>query len=40
MAQDPVCHRGVDEEKAAGKVDYQGQTYYFCSVSCLMRICE
>lgn len=34
MVQDPVCHMDVDEKQAAGKVEYQGQTYYFCSASC------
>ncbi len=34
MAKDPVCHMEVNENEAAGKVEYQGQTYYFCSVSC------
>jgi Cu+-exporting ATPase len=24
----------IDEKKAAGKSDYQGQTYYFCSTAC------
>jgi Cu+-exporting ATPase len=34
MAIDPVCHMEVNEKEAAGKVEYQGQTYYFCSASC------
>ncbi len=34
MAKDPVCHMDVNEKEAAGNVVYQGQTYYFCSVSC------
>ena len=34
MAKDPVCGMDVDEKKAAGKSDYQGQTYYFCSPGC------
>ena len=24
----------VDEKQAASKVEYQGQTYYFCSANC------
>jgi len=24
----------VDEQKAAGKSDYQGKTFYFCSETC------
>ena len=31
---DPVCHMQVDPAHAAGKYDYQGQTYYFCNPRC------
>ena len=34
MAKDPVCGMQVDEKKAAGKSEYQGQAYYFCSPGC------
>jgi YHS domain-containing protein len=34
MAKDPVCGMMVDEAKAAGKSEYQGQTYYFCAAVC------
>jgi P-type Cu+ transporter len=34
MATDPVCKMTVDEKKAAGKSDYKGTTYYFCSTMC------
>ncbi len=34
MAKDPVCGMEVDEKTAAGKSEYQGQTYYFCSAGC------
>lgn len=34
MAIDPVCGMEVDEEKAAGKSEYNGETYYFCSPGC------
>ncbi len=34
MATDPVCKMTVDEKKAAGKSDYKGKTYYFCSPVC------
>lgn len=34
MARDPVCGMQVDEAQAAGRSEYQGQTYYFCSASC------
>lgn len=33
-ATDPVCGMQVDPQQAAGSSDYQGQTYYFCSVGC------
>ena len=32
MAIDPVCKMQVDENKAAGRSEYKGKTYYFCSV--------
>ncbi|HJW89793.1 MAG TPA: YHS domain-containing protein [Anaerolineales bacterium] len=34
MAKDPVCGMTVGEESAAGKSEYKGQTYYFCSKGC------
>ena len=34
MVKDPVCGMDVDPKTAAGKSDYQGQTYYFCSPGC------
>jgi YHS domain-containing protein len=34
MAKDPVCGMNVDEKNAPAKSEYQGQTYYFCSVGC------
>ena len=37
MAIDPVCKMKVDESKAAGKSEYKGQTYYFCSSGCKVR---
>ena len=33
-AIDPVCEMQVDEQTAAAKSEYQGQTYYFCSPGC------
>ena len=33
-AKDPVCGMDVDPEQAAGKSEYQGQTYYFCGEGC------
>jgi Cu+-exporting ATPase len=34
MAKDPVCGMNVDEKSAAGKSEYKGQAYYFCSTGC------
>jgi YHS domain-containing protein len=34
MAKDPMCGMQMSEEQAAGKSEYQGQTYYFCSARC------
>ena len=32
--KDPVCGMEIDPAKAAGKSEYKGQTYYFCSPGC------
>ena len=32
--KDPVCGMDIDPETAAGKSEYKGQTYYFCSTGC------
>lgn len=34
MAKDPVCGMDVEENTAAGKSEYEGKTYYFCSPGC------
>jgi membrane fusion protein, copper/silver efflux system len=34
VVKDPVCGMDVDPNEAAGKVEYQGKTYYFCSNEC------
>jgi Cu+-exporting ATPase len=34
---DPVCGMSVEPSRARGSTVYQGQTYYFCSPSCLQR---
>ena len=34
MEKDPVCGMDVDPKRAAGKSEYKGQTYYFCSSGC------
>ena len=34
MEKDVVCGMQIDPAKAAGKSEYQGKTYYFCSKPC------
>ena len=34
-ALDPVCGMTISPDDAVGHVDYNGQTYYFCSQSCI-----
>ena len=34
MAIDPVCGMEVDEATAQWTSEYQGETYYFCSLGC------
>lgn len=34
IEKDPVCGMDVDPKTAAGKSDYQGKTFYFCSPGC------
>ena len=34
MVKDPVCGMMVDPETAPAKVEYKGQTYYFCAPGC------
>lgn len=34
MVKDPVCGMTIDPKSAAGKSEYNGQTYYFCSLGC------
>lgn len=34
MYKDPVCGMDVDPATTAGKSEYKGQTYYFCSPGC------
>ena len=33
-SRDPVCGMVVNQDRAAGKTEYAGQTYYFCSTVC------
>ena len=34
MVKDLVCGMEIDPKTAAGKIEYKGQTYYFCSPGC------
>lgn len=34
MVKDPVCGMDVDPKTVPLSSNYQGQTYYFCSVGC------
>jgi Cu+-exporting ATPase len=37
MATDPICGMTVEPATAAGRFEYEGVTYYFCSTHCLDR---
>jgi P-type Cu+ transporter len=32
--KDPVCGMAVDPKSAAGRLEHEGKTYFFCSASC------
>jgi P-type Cu+ transporter len=34
MVEDPVCGMRIESEEAAGTIEYEGKTYYFCSQAC------
>lgn len=34
MHTDPVCGMQINEHQAAGKSDFQGKTFHFCSATC------
>lgn len=34
MTRDPVCGMQIKESTAAGKSEYKGKIYYFCSLAC------
>ncbi len=34
MVVDPVCGMRIESEEAAGTMEYEGKTYYFCSQTC------
>ncbi|MFV1999746.1 MAG: YHS domain-containing protein [Acidimicrobiia bacterium] len=33
-AKDPVCAMVIEESDAVGTSEYNGTTYYFCSMDC------
>src|SRR5206468_1612558 len=37
MAVDPVCGMTVDPARAAGHIEHEGTTYYFCSKGCAAK---
>jgi P-type Cu+ transporter len=39
-SRDPVCGAIVEEEHSAGKAEYAGEIYYFCSAECKRRFEE
>jgi YHS domain-containing protein len=34
---DPVCAMVFEERKAAATIEYDGQTYHFCTEACLRQ---
>ena len=36
MARDPVCGMMVNEATAAFQSQYNGKTYYFCKIGCMV----
>ena len=38
--EDPICGMPVEEKSAAGRSEYGGRDYYFCSAGCLERFNE
>ncbi len=34
MARDGVCGMEVDQSRAAAVLEYEGQKFYFCALSC------
>lgn len=33
-AKDPICGMTIEESDAVGSSEYEGTTYYFCSMDC------
>lgn len=40
MEHDPVCDMEIEQQKAAAKVTYEKETYYFCSKGCSLEFKE
>jgi YHS domain-containing protein len=40
MAKDPVCGIKVTEGHAAGRSEYQGRLYFFCSLACKQQFAQ
>jgi len=38
--KDPICGMPVEEERAAGRSEYGGRVYYFCSAGCREKFNE
>jgi len=38
--EDPICGMPVEEKSAAGRSEYRGRDYYFCSAGCRERFNE
>jgi YHS domain-containing protein len=34
MVTDPVCGMHIESEEAAGTIEFEGKTYFFCSQTC------
>jgi Cu+-exporting ATPase len=34
MVTDPVCGMRIESAEAAGTIDHEGRTFYFCSEAC------
>ena len=37
---DPVCGMTIDQDKAAAKIGYAGDMFYFCSKDCEQKFLE
>lgn len=37
MTKDPVCRMNLSEDRAPEKMEYKGDTYYFCGLGCRKR---